>query len=79
VCVLFGAVAEAKVYKSYDDVLKSADKAEIAAMQAALERAGYGGDTLMSATQCGHVAPVNTQARMARQDLRAPTGSTGGN
>jgi len=47
VCVLFGVAAEAKVYKSYDDVLKSADKAEIAVMKAALEKAGYGEEKLL--------------------------------
>ena len=41
-CVLLSATAEAKVFKSYDDVLKSGDKAALAAMQAALQKAGPG-------------------------------------
>ncbi len=41
-CVLLSATAEAKVFKSYDDVLKSGDKATIVAMQAALQKAGPG-------------------------------------
>ncbi len=38
---LFAPGAQAKVYKSYDDVLKSGSKAEVAALKAALEKAGY--------------------------------------
>ena len=41
-CVPLSATAEAKVFKSYDDVLKSGDKATIVAMQAALQKAGPG-------------------------------------
>ncbi len=44
VCGLSGAAAQAKVYDSYDDVLKSGDKAEIAAMKAAMDSAGYSRD-----------------------------------
>jgi hypothetical protein len=36
-------------------------------------------DTLMPATQCGHVAPVDAETRFTRQNLCGPFGSTGGN
>jgi len=36
-------------------------------------------DTLMPATQCGHVAPSDASTRFRRQDLCVPVGSKGGN
>ncbi len=45
--VLSGAGAQARVFKSYDDVLKNGTKAEIAAMTAALEQVGHGENKLL--------------------------------
>jgi hypothetical protein len=66
VCVvLFGAAAEAKGYKSYQDVLDSGDKADIEAMQAALEKAGYTEDKValdgMPLVFVWFTAPTNLQ------------------
>ena len=36
-------------------------------------------DTLMPATQCGHVTPVNGNTRFQLEDLCIPVGSKGGN
>jgi hypothetical protein len=36
-------------------------------------------DTLLPATQCGHVTPADADTRFEKQDLCTPVGSKGGN